>query len=233
MAMQFRRYFAAGLLAITQLSSSAYAMQSEEELARRADVVNRAAELIGKDPGQVIELLKPVIAAFEADHKDNPDTFFCASTPAETLMVLGTAAADKKDAVAIDGTYCDALFITGFSLIDLDRQDDAKAFLQNASDRAPYNGHYMNELAEWHKRKGDWQTAYALFDRASGLGEFAPSDYKNEQTARALRGMGFSLIEMGKLDDAETKFKQSLKLEPKNPSAKHELQYIKEQRAVK
>jgi tetratricopeptide (TPR) repeat protein len=233
MAMQFHRYFAAGLLAITQLSSSAYAMQSEEELARRADVVNRAAELIGKDPGQVIELLKPVIAAYEADHKDNPDTFFCASTPAETLMVLGTAAADKKDAVAVDGTYCDALFITGFSLIDLDRQDDAKAFLQNASDRAPYNGHYMNELAEWHKRKGDWQTAYDIFARAAELGEFAPEEFGKKQNARALRGMGFSLIEMGKLDDAETKFKQSLKLEPKNPSAKHELQYIKEQRAVK
>jgi hypothetical protein len=43
--------------------------------------------------------------------------------------------------------------------------------------------------------------------------------------------MGFNLIEMGKLKEAEKQFKESLKALPKNSTAIAELQYIKEQMA--
>jgi tetratricopeptide (TPR) repeat protein len=40
------------------------------------------------------------------------------------------------------------------------------------------------------------------------------------------RGRGYALTELGRLDEAEAAYNESLKLEPGNPRALHELQYI-------
>lgn len=42
----------------------------------------------------------------------------------------------------------------------------------------------------------------------------------------ALRGIGFSLIEIGRLDEAEGALRESLDLDPGNPMALSELEYI-------
>ena len=49
--------------------------------------------------------------------------------------------------------------------------------------------------------------------------------------AVALRGRGFVLVEMGQLDEAETAFEDSLELDPNNPIALNELQYVEHLRA--
>jgi Flp pilus assembly protein TadD len=51
--------------------------------------------------------------------------------------------------------------------------------------------------------------------------------------AIALRGMGFSLIELNRLDEAERAFKQSLDIDPTNAVALNELAYIKDLRSPK
>ena len=53
------------------------------------------------------------------------------------------------------------------------------------------------------------------------------------QKGAALRGMGFALIEQGKLDEAEKKYKESLKADPDNKLALSELEYIKKLKAEK
>ena len=45
------------------------------------------------------------------------------------------------------------------------------------------------------------------------------------------RGRGFALVELGKLDEGETAYKESLKFEPGNARAQNELQYIARLRA--
>lgn len=49
--------------------------------------------------------------------------------------------------------------------------------------------------------------------------------------ARALRGEGFELIELRRLDEAETAFKKSLELEPGSHVARSELEVIRDLRA--
>ncbi|HUO89419.1 MAG TPA: tetratricopeptide repeat protein [Rhizomicrobium sp.] len=49
--------------------------------------------------------------------------------------------------------------------------------------------------------------------------------------AHMLRGRGFALTELGRLDDAEKSYRDSLAIEPGNPTAEHELAYIATLRA--
>ena len=127
----------------------------------------------------------------------------------------------------IDSAFCLAPFLKGFALIDLQRWDDAEPMLRLASESAPLNAQFRNEYAEWHKAMKQWQKAHDIFAEAYGLGEFESDEgAKKFNQARALRGMGFTEIEMGDLDKAEESFKKSLKLLPDHEGAKSELQYI-------
>ncbi len=179
----------------------------------------------------VISTVEPVIASFEAAYPASEKLVYCGEGPAQTLILLGMAVSEKKNGVVVDQFYCDAYFMKGFALIDLNKLSDAGAYLQKASDLAPLNAHFMNEYAEWHKTNRHWQQSYDLFEKAKGIAEFSEESFRKEVEARSLRGMGFNLIEMGKLDEAEKLFEQSLKVLPNNSSALSELQYIKEQRA--
>lgn len=53
----------------------------------------------------------------------------------------------------------------------------------------------------------------------------------DKQRARAYRGLGFVLIEMRKLEEAEAALHESLKIEPGNETALHELRYLEDLRA--
>lgn len=52
----------------------------------------------------------------------------------------------------------------------------------------------------------------------------------DKEKARALRGQGFALIELRRLDEAEQVFEESLRLAPDNDNALNELKHIKELR---
>lgn len=56
-------------------------------------------------------------------------------------------------------------------------------------------------------------------------------DLDNLKKARMRRGRGLALIELGRLDEAEVAYKQSLEYEPNNALALHELNYIARVRA--
>ena len=51
-------------------------------------------------------------------------------------------------------------------------------------------------------------------------------DQSDELRAVALRGRGFALTELGRLDEAEVAYRDSLKLKPENEVALAELKYI-------
>jgi tetratricopeptide (TPR) repeat protein len=213
--------------------ASALSAQDAKDIAkeRLASVEAAAQFLQSGNQKSAIESAEQAISSFEAEYPAGGKRVNCAEGPTQTLMVLSVAAGFKQDAIALDMTWCDALFIKGFALIDLGRNDEAFTFRKRASDMAPLSAHYKNEFAEWYKTNRQWQQSYDQFAAARDLSEFATDDYKKEFEARSLRGMGFALIELGKLDEAEKMFKLSLKLQPDHAGAKNELDYIEEQRA--
>ena len=199
--------------------------------AARDKPTEQAWELIrDKKPAQAIAALDPVIAAEAKRHEDERRQIYCAHSPEETLMYTGMAAQANRDAVVLDPTWCMAIFLTGFALIDLNRPDEAKPLFDRAVEMAPMNSQFLSELAEWHKVRREWGTAFTLFERSSAASELSNEADRIAHKGRALRGMGFVLIEQGKLDEAERLFHQALELNPNDAAAKNELQYIEEQR---
>jgi len=52
----------------------------------------------------------------------------------------------------------------------------------------------------------------------------------DKEKARAYRGLGYALIELRRLDEAEQAFHESLGLDPDSENARHELQYVRDVR---
>src|SRR5262249_33450357 len=61
--------------------------------------------------------------------------------------------------------------------------------------------------------------------------EFSPAEVRTRELSRSMRGVGFVMIELGKLDEAERKFREALQLDPADAGAARELQYIEKLRA--
>jgi tetratricopeptide (TPR) repeat protein len=83
------------------------------------------------------------------------------------------------------------------------------------------------EVATILGRQGETETALGLFVRAYEM----RADTPPWLLARAARGIGVSLVDLGRLDEAEEAIAQSLELDPENPIALGELEYIAQRRA--
>jgi len=216
-----------GWLLLVAASPALAALTPDEQRA----AVKKGAQLIGKDAQGAIDVVAPVIVQSTV-MTPKPDTdYVCVSDMGDTIGKMLGAAARKRNAVAVADDVCAALFITGFALIDAGRAVEAEPYLRRATELEPLNSHYLNEYAEWFKTARQWQKSYDLFAQAAAMADQQPADMRAERHARSLRGMGFTLIELGRLDDAEARFTESLKLQPDNRGALSELRYIKEQRA--
>lgn len=217
-------------------SGTAHAEPMSPEAAREA--VSKAVGQIRKqNPSGVLPLVEPVIAALQEQQKVQVSQ--CADDMTQTIMLSALQAAAMKkqteetpgskpqSAAVIDSAFCLAPFLKGFALIDLQRWDDAEPMLRLASESAPLNAQYRNEYAEWFKAMKQWQKAHDVFAEAYDLGQWESDEGARKfNQARALRGMGFTEIEMGDLDKAEESFRKSLELIPNHEGAKSELQYI-------
>jgi tetratricopeptide (TPR) repeat protein len=193
--------------------------------------VDRASELIhsGK-PAEAVALLDALIASQEAKRKNDPRQVYCARSPAESLSYGLEAAKEKKAAVVLPQSACYSIYLKGFALIDLKRSDEAKTYLDRVVAMAPSNAQFLGEVGEWYKSRRDWDNAWAFFERADRAAAVSPKDRQTFDKTRAMRGMGFILIERGKLDEAEALFRQCLQLNPDDDHAKKELAYIADQR---
>jgi tetratricopeptide (TPR) repeat protein len=223
-------------LALVAAGSSALAAPPQENTIPAADAAQEkllaeAIELVtaGK-PEAALAPLDRVIAHYQQAQAGK--LVYCARALPEVLAYMTMAAADKKAAIALGPTWANALYVKGFALIELNRRDEARTYLEQAGKLSPYNAHYLGELAEFHKSARDWNQALALFEQAAGAARaWSPDEVKTSELGRALRGSGFVLIELGRLDEAEAKLRQCLELDPNDAGAKSELNYIRDLRA--
>ena len=103
-------------------------------------------------------------------------------------------------------------------------------FLDQATTLAPLwadawveRGYTLNELHRSSEALADYQHALELVERY-------PSNAPNK--AIALRGIGYTQVELGNLDAGERAYRDSLVVEPDNALAKRELEYIRRQREM-
>ena len=180
---------------------------------------------------QAMSILDGVIARQTAAHADETRRIYCARSLAESLAYMLEAAAAKQPAVALDQTWADALFYKGFVLLDLRRYDEAALWYEKALALSPSNARYLAERGEIEKARRDWPAALATFQRAADAASLSPEDNKSFEQRRAWRGISFALVEMNRLDEAETWLAKCLALDPGDEKALGELAYIRQQRA--
>jgi tetratricopeptide (TPR) repeat protein len=194
--------------------------------------VDAAAKLLQeRKPAEAIDGLDKVIAHFEALRKEKTDLAYCARSPAESLVYLLKATADKAPASVYGPAWCDAYFLRGYALVELGRTGEARAALERAVQLAPREAHYRSELAELYAREKNWNAALAAYDASAKVAEESvDKERKNAELGRALRGKGFVLVELGRLDEAEAMYRQCLALDPADKKAMNELRYVEQRR---
>jgi len=185
------------------------------------------------NPVATIAKCDQVINAFNAHYGGSKQKIFCARSPEESLGLMMKAAVDKNNAVALSFVWSDAYFMKAYALEDLGRMSEAKATLQQALKLSPYNAQYLAEMGQIYAREKNWTKAEQLYREAEDNAPLSPPEAKAGDLARARRGLGYLLVEVGKLDEAEKKYQQCIAADPNDTKARAELQYVREQKAKK
>ena len=131
----------------------------------------------------------------------------------------------------IDWGYKECLQMQAF--IAADRRDFpvALAILKTIESVAPVSAGTAAETGYILNQSGNPREGLSAYRRAQALSEKYAS--QRAYRAAALRGIGYSLIDLRRLDEAERIFLESLEIEPGNKTATNELAYIRAQHRSK
>ncbi len=184
-----------------------------------------------KKADAAIPMCDAVIGAYSVYYNGGKQKVYCARSSTQSLGSLLQAAADKNNAITLSSTWADAYFLKSYALQELHRVNEAKGELGLALKLSPFESHYMNELAEIYGLEKNWAKAKELYQRAEDAANLAPDAIRANELARARRGLGYVLVELGKLDEAEKKYQECLVADPNDGKAKAELAYVREQKA--
>lgn len=133
----------------------------------------------------------------------------------------------KKSIVWMSSAYPRAFFHLGFLEVKDGNYEKAINYLDRGYLFEPSNPKFKLEKAVALTHLGNYVAALELYSQISSVGPFVNS----HSAASALRGKGIVLIEMFLLAEAESAFRESLKLEPVSEIAYYELKYIEHLKA--
>lgn len=183
-------------------------------------------------PEQAIDnALNPVIAAFEQRWGHSERQVYCARTQTEVILYMGRAVQQHRDAIAIGQVWAEAYKLKAYALVELHREAEARAALDKALELSPENAMYLEELGAMYEREKNWPKALETFQHAEVAAQtFSPPQTKDDELARAWRGIAFVYVEQGRLDDAERLYLRCLELDKNDQRASGELRYVRDLR---
>ncbi|MCW3848754.1 tetratricopeptide repeat protein [Sphingomonas sp. LB-2] len=179
---------------------------------------------------EAIDLADPILAEYEKTYPAGIRVFCIGDMNDLPLYLDAAKGVERSEMIAIDTGWCFALWAKGYALVDLHRIDEAVPFLERAVAMEPINSQYLSELGNAYQELKQFDKALAVFTRAADAAQRLQGDHRVHWLTRAWRGMGFSLIELRRWDEAEALYRQCLELDPNDAKAKNELAYIAQQR---
>jgi tetratricopeptide (TPR) repeat protein len=133
----------------------------------------------------------------------------------------------QKDIVWMNSVYPRAYYFLAFIDVHEKKYEDALKHIDAALMLEPDQPLCFCEKAVIYSALGQHDQALELYEQALQV----RATMTNHQRAAALRGKGLQRIELGRLDEAEESFRESLKYEPTSKVAKNELLYIAQLRS--
>jgi Flp pilus assembly protein TadD len=130
----------------------------------------------------------------------------------------------------IDWGYRDCFQMQAFVRSERNDFEGALRILEQVKQLAPISAGTAVEMGYAFNQLRRFREALDSHMRAEALAGKYPS--QRPHLSLALRGKGFALIELQRLDEAEVAFKSSLEIEPNNKLALNELGYIKRLRGA-
>jgi len=132
----------------------------------------------------------------------------------------------KSSSVWQGPSYSRADYLIAYVDEELGNLAEAAEALDQGLALEPDHPMLLAERALLYEKLRKFDEALKLYQRALDARVWAP----NAQIGHVLRGQGYCLVELGRLDAAEEAYRKSLVLEPGNLSAINELGYIRTHR---
>ena len=187
-----------------------------------------ASKLIGeKRLAEAKALLEEELARKPEDWRpvrgEGDQEFICCWDLGEFLAYCAQAQPRAKERVVwVRGSYSRACYLLAYVAVEEGDPQAAFQALTAGLRLEPDHPHLWCEMGHLLQLLRQHEEALQCYLRAESVRSWASS----EQKGRALRGQGISLIDLGRLDEAEQALRRSLEVEPENQNALHELGYI-------
>ena len=177
-------------------------------------------------PATAIEVpLQRLIATLERDVPAGRRVY-CARTMQESALYSGQAQSGESVSI-LPWFWAEAFHLRAYALIELGRTDEAQAMVEKAVELSPSNAVYLSELGHIQQLAERSASALALFTRAEAAARAAsPEKLRNVELTRALRGQGYALVEMGRFEEAELRYRSSLEVDPADGKSLDALHYV-------
>jgi len=222
----------AGLMLAAMLTAmpAVAAGQGKDQGSAAEAVIGQAfSALQSGDPARALATVEPVVASFEKEYSGEKRHIFCSQTAEQDGYYMTTAEGGATNARLVAPAWCQALYVKAFALVDLDRLDDAQSAFERLVTFAPKHARYLNELAYVLLKKKEWQHSIDTYTSAEAAASFTP-ERRDYERCVSFRGIGYDLVELGRLDDAEAAYRKCLAIVPDEPKSLGEIEYIREQR---
>jgi tetratricopeptide (TPR) repeat protein len=222
----------AGLLVaamLTALPVTAAGQDKDRDSAASSTIGQAFSAIQAGDPTRALSMVDPVVASFDKEFSREKRHIFCSQTAEQDGYYMTTADGGADNVRLVTATWCQALYVKAFALVDLDRLDDAQSAFERLVTFAPKHARYINELAYVLLKKKEWQHSIETYRSAEAAAAFTP-ERRDYERCVAFRGIGYDLVELGRLDDAEAAYRKCLAIIPDEPKSLGEIEYIKEQR---
>ena len=206
--------------------------QDEVELQK---VVDGVKLIEAHQPQQAIDgLLTEVVDYYEQTYGNSKDVMYSPRGLKDALFYLAGAAqhpGPSGKAIAVGKAWAMAYWARGFAYGELGQFDKSRDELEKAVKLAPTDSQYNSELGFAYQRLRDWDRSLAAFEVAEKYADLTgntPADI-GRLKCRGLRGQGYDLVELKRLDDAAQKYKDCLRLVPGDQGSLKELGYVHQQ----
>jgi tetratricopeptide (TPR) repeat protein len=184
----------------------------------------------GRRLAEAGNVLDQALTAFRDKMRD-PNAIYVSVATRDELEAYKKEIKASSNIVWMDASFGEALHLKAFIESASKRFEAALRFLDEEIKYAPTaaaphveRGYILNQQ---NKSKAALEAYTLALDRSRKYASSAGTE------AAALRGIGVTLIDLHDLDGAEQYLQESLKIEPGNQVAVHELAYIRQLRAVR